>query len=267
MDYSQEKFDIIIQGGQSNAEGCGYGPVCDEYIPSPEILYLLADKQALELPEGVLVEYADKPFSIEIAKERISGENIFGDFSLTFAAEYIKNGLLAAGRKLLIVRAAIGGTGFQKHHWGVMDKVYLKMLEMVDYALSLNSENRVVAFLWHQGEHDAFEGNIPENFQAQLTALLNAVRTKYGRGLPFIAADFASEWKNENINICEPIVDKIRQVVKQAKNTGFIETSDLLSNNQKFGSGDKIHFCRQSLHDLGRRYFNVYKKIKENYYE
>ena len=39
----------------------------------------------------------------------VQGGQITGDFSLTFAEEYEKAGLLQAGRKLLIVRAAIGG--------------------------------------------------------------------------------------------------------------------------------------------------------------
>ena len=39
----------------------------------------------------------------------VQGGRITGDFSLTFAEEYEKAGLLQAGRKLLIVRAAIGG--------------------------------------------------------------------------------------------------------------------------------------------------------------
>ena len=43
--------------------------------------------------------------------------------------------------------------------------------------------------------------------------------------------------------------------------TPDIETADLLSNNQKNGGGDVIHFCRDALHELGRRYFSAYEKI------
>ncbi len=260
-DLKNQKFDIVIQGGQSNAEGCGFGPVDDEYVVNDKILYLYPEKQAYELPEGVLVEYADKPFIIETASETVSGENIFGDFSLTFAEEYLKNGNLKNDRKLLIVRSAIGGTGFQKKHWGINDPIYLKMIEMVDFALSLNPENKIVAFLWHQGEHDAFEKNSPDNFYKQLSTLISDMRMKYGKTLPFIAADFVNEWKSENIEICEPIVEKIKLITQESAYSAFIETSDLLSNNQKHGSGDKLHFCRQSLHDLGRRYFKEYKRI------
>ena len=38
----------------------------------------------------------------------------------------------------------------------------------------------------------------------------------------------------------------------------FVETADLPSNNQKTGNGDDIHFCRESLHVLGQRYFEKF---------
>ena len=170
-------------------------------------------------------------------------------------------GLLKEDRALLIVRGVIGGTGFKKGHWGLQDEIYLKMLEMTDYALQFNPENRVVAFLWHQGEHDAFEGNPPEQYRKQLTDMLDDVRSRYGK-MSFIAGDFVNEWKSKNLSICEPIVDVIRQVVKEIANAGFVETADLISNNQKTGNGDDIHFCRESLHELGYRYFAAWKKLR-----
>ena len=266
MDFSQEKFDIIVQAGQSNAAGFGQGPVKNEYIPSPDVLYLNVDVNTSEgIKDGVwslILEYGDKPFSIEVAREKDLGDNVMnGDFSLTFCEEYKKAGLLKKDRKLLVIRAGIGGTGFMKKHWTKDGIVYLKMLEMIDYALSLNSENRIVGLLWHQGEHDAFEHNDPDIFESQLTYLFASLKERYSLpDLPIVTADFVNEWKNENIEDCVPIVDKIKKVT-QAFAGEFVETSDLPSNNQKHGNGDTIHFCRQSLHDLGRRYFQAYKKI------
>ena len=261
MKNIQEKYDIIIQGGQSNAEGSGIGPVSQDYVPTPEILYLNVKKSVEEAKDGLLIEYADEPFAVEEAKERENnkGDKV-GDFALTFAEDYVKNGRLAQDRKLMIIRGAIGGTGFFKHHWGLQDKLYLKMLEMTDYALALNPENRVVAFLWHQGEHDAFEGNAPENYYNQMMALVNSVRARYGE-MPFFAGDFVNEWKTKNIEICEPIVQVIRKVVEDCGNAGFVETSDLLSNNQKTQNNDDIHFCRQALYELGERYFQAFIKL------
>lgn len=89
------------------------------------------------------------------------------------------------------MRAAVGGTGFVKGMWGLKDQLYKKMLEMTDYALSLNHANRVVGFLWHQGECDAFEKNEPDVFKQQLASMIQDVRVRYGTELPFIAGDFA----------------------------------------------------------------------------
>lgn len=260
-----DRYDIFIQAGQSNAEGTGYGPVTQEYIPDERILYLNAVKTVSEKNERIHVEYADALFVLATADERDvvinDVDRRVGDFSLTFAKAYIDAGLLQEGRKLLIIRAAVGGTGFQRKHWGVEDELYLKMLEMTDHALSLNPENKLMGLLWHQGEHDAFEGNTPENYRNQLTALIKNVKERYNSPkLPFICGDFAREWKAENIEICEPILQVIREVV-QEHGGRFVETGDLATNNDVTGSGDNIHFCRESLHVLGERYFKAYTDI------
>ena len=261
-----EKYDIIILAGQSNAEGGGVGPVEEEYIPSELIYHLEAEKNVEVTPNGMRITYMDKPFVLKRAEERVGKEGNeksvpVGDFSLTFAKRYVESGMLEDGRKLLIIRGAVGGTGFQKGNWGLTAQLYLKLLEMTDYALSLNTENRVVAFLWHQGEHDAFEKNSPENYKKQLTELVLDVRSRYGK-MPFLAGDFVNEWKSQNINICKPIIDVIQEMIGEIGYAGFVETSDLLSNNQAVKNGDPIHFSRQSLHILGKRYFDAFQKIK-----
>ena len=264
MNYVKEKLDIIIQAGQSNAFGLGWGVADEEYQADENVLYLNADKITSEgIKDGVwslILEYLDKPFEISVANERIENEKLVGDFSLTFAQEYKKK-YLARGRKILIVRAGVGGTGFMRKHWGVGDLVYEKMLEMVDYALGLNPENKIVAFLWHQGEHDAFEKNEPDVFKTQLETMLASVKERYNEpNLPFISGDFVNEWKTQNIESCVPIIERIKTVT-QAMNGEFVETSDLPSNNQMNGDGDVIHFCRNSLRELGRRYFKAYERI------
>ena len=258
-------YDIFIQAGQSNAEGTGYGPVTQAYLPDERICYLDVVKTVSEQNGRIHVEYADTPFSIKMADEqdRVINdiERRVGDFSLTFAKAYINAGMLKQGRKVLIIRTAVGGTGFQRKHWGVDDDLYLKMLQMTDYALSLNPENQLKGVLWHQGEHDAFEGNTPENYRNQLTALVKSVKERYNQpDLPFICGEFAREWKAENIEICEPILQVIKEVA-QAQGGRFVETGDLPTNHEATGSDDNIHFCRESLHILGQRYFEAYEDI------
>lgn len=242
-DFCKEEFDIIIQGGQSNSEGCGLGDVEQPYETNDKIFYLNND------------------FSISMAQERIWGNSIVGDFSLSFARKYVESGRLMSGRKILIVRAAIGGTGFLDNHWKLTDDLYLRMIEMTKTALSLNPKNKLVALLWHQGETDA---SLNADFQTHfnnLTTLVNSVRTTFeGYSIPFIAGDFVQHWKLANIEICTPVVDAIKEVCSAIGNAEFVETDSLQSNDQKVGNQDTIHFCRESLYELGLKYFDAFTR-------
>ena len=128
-DFTKEKFDVIIQAGQSNSEGYGFGPTDEPYQPSDRVWYL------------------EPNMTVSVATEKVTGNGIQSNFGLSFAREYMKSGRLAEGRNILIIRAAVGGTGFLDNRWKLTDDLYIKMMEMIDTALSLNPENRLVALL------------------------------------------------------------------------------------------------------------------------
>lgn len=243
-DFRNEKFDIVIQAGQSNSEGCGLGPTNEPYVESNDILYFLND------------------FSICIASEWIAGTEISANFSLPFCTRYIADGRLASGRKLLVIRAAIGGTGFLDNHWKLEDDLFLRMMEMIRTALSLNAGNKLVAFLWHQGETDAMLGADYQTHYNHLRTLLDTVRNSYQvPELPFIAGDFVYHWKLENLAACEPVILAMKDVCDKAGSAKFIETEGLESNDQKIGNGDTIHFCREAIKLLGARYYEAFCEI------
>ena len=240
--YKNDLFDIIVQGGQSNAEGCGGGLVEDEYIPNEKILYMNND------------------LTISIAEERIWDGNKTNEFSLSFSREYIKSGKLENGRKILVLRCAIGGTGWADKRWGMADDLYLKMMAMIKAALDLNPENKLVAFLWHQGETDC--GSAYDVHYKNLRTLVESVRDTYKcPKLPFIAGDFVNEWKTANLAACEPVAAAIKDVCKDIGYAAFAETAELHSNNQDTGCGDTIHFSREALNLLGLKYFDAFTKI------
>ena len=255
-----EKYDIILQAGQSNADGYGHGPTAEPYMPDPRILYFTAGT-----PEAG--EYYPKSdYEICIAAERpnlaFGPEDRLGDFSLSFAKAYVETGLLAPDRKLLIVRTAVGGTGFLKHYWAVGDPLYERMLCATDRALALNPENRLVGFLWHQGEHEAAFLNDPQRYQDQLLEVVKSVRAHYELPeLPFICGGFCNQWAQENQPACDQIMAVIRKAAEEVRGA-YVETSDLRSNDQKTGDGDTIHFCREDLQELGCRYFAAFHRLK-----
>ena len=253
-----EKYDIILQAGQSNAAGYGHGPAENPFIPNPSVLYLTqGNPQAAEYePKGEL--------EIAVAAERPDPDHpgdMLGDFSLGFAQKYVEAGLLAPDRKLLIIRAAVGATGFLKGYWRIGDPLYQRMLRMTDYVLNLNPENRLVGFLWHQGEHEAAFANDPQRYHDQFFAVVEAVRARYGEKLPFVCGGFCNQWAQENQPACDQIMDVIRAVARETGGT-YVETADLRSNDQKTGDGDTIHFCREDLQELGKRYFAAYQNLR-----
>lgn len=256
-------YDIFIEAGQSNAEGYGHGPVAKAYTPDPRILYLKSRKTLPATPKREDYDPAD-PFEICVAEERpVMGhpEDKVGDFSLSFAKRYIEEGLLEPGRKVLIVRAAVGGTGFLKHFWQVGDFLYERMLRLIDAALATGEGNRLMGFLWHQGEHEAAFLNDPDRYHNQLLDVVESVRQRYDAPqLPFICAGFCHQWAEKNQPASDAIMAVIRAVAAEAKGC-YVQTADLRSNDQKTGDGDEIHFCREDLQELGRRYFTAWQRL------
>ncbi|MCL2083793.1 MAG: sialate O-acetylesterase, partial [Oscillospiraceae bacterium] len=225
MDFRGEQFDVILQAGQSNCEGGGLGPIDRPFEPDDSIWYLNGD------------------FTVTKAAEAVWGNEIVCNLSLPFSARYIQKGLLQPPRKLLIIRAAVGGTGFLDMRWGLKDDLYLRMMKMTETALSLNAANRLAAFIWHQGESDASNNAAYETHYWNLTALLKSVRETFDcKRLPFIAGDFVQDWKGSNREICEPVVQAIRAVCQDAPPAALVETAGVILNPQGGDHHITIHF-------------------------
>ena len=264
MDHKDEQYDIIVQGGQSNAQGYGFGPVegSNEYAPDDDILYMVNSSfdsiiDIASPADNLLIEVAKERYWDGTVINDCEGEKV-NEFSLSFAKLYQRK-FLSDGRKILILRTAVGGTGWKDNRWGMTDDLYLNMMRMVRTALELNPGNMLKAFLWHQGETDA--GTAREIHYNNLSSMVKSVRDTFGcPGLPFIAGDFVNEWKSKNLDVCEPVIDAIRGVCS-GPGGAFVETQDLKSNNQVRGDGDEIHFSRNSLYILGCRYFEAYVSL------
>lgn len=266
-------YDIIILAGQSNAEGNGIRTAEDREIIN-ENVYQLVDKnpaRVYENEKGETILDIKMPTEtvLEIAHDRKAGDTLYmTDFARTFAEKYIGSGYLANGRKILIVKAAIGGTGFAKKQWGVGNPLSDRLFIMVDKALSLNKDNRIVAFLWHQGEHDAFEN---ANFTTQekydfyynnYTEQIKNIREHYkGYDFPVIAGEFVNDWASKNKFQCDAVEKATKDACLKIGNAAVVSSEGLLSNDQKIHNGDDIHFCAESLYELGERYYAQFSNL------
>ena len=180
-----EPLDIIILAGQSNMEGNGLGDTSEPWIPDSDILMMYEDivmfpKKNSEGREFISITRGEDYF-IATADERLSSDKNkrCAVLALPFAKLYKKE-RLEKGRRLLLVQTAIGGSGFVGAHWGIGEEFSERLFDMVDLALGMNQENRVIALLWHQGEHDAYEnaGKDPQvikDYYKEKGILLNSI--------------------------------------------------------------------------------------------
>ncbi len=262
-------LDIIILAGQSNAQGLGRGDCENPYTEDENILVLHSCNKPTYIKndngEDVFI-CPDSEYCIDIAREDTDEDGSkIGCLVLPFAREYAKE-FLNAGRKVLIVKMGIGGTGFAHDQWGVGQCLLERMIEMTDEALAMNNDNRVVAMVWHQGECDAFErpeltSDERESIHyTNLSSNLRFIRERYG-SIPFTAGGFANEWAEKFRSETDAVMNAIKAVCNDFDRAEFIPADDLESNNQAIGNGDDIHFSRSSLYTLADRYYKAYKRI------
>ena len=236
-------YDIIVVAGQSNAQGNGLGNE-DKRLPALERVYQFTDQNPPQI-------YFDENYKtriravlpveceITLADERLLEDGTHAaEFSQSFAREYVERGYLKDGRNLLIVKAAVGGTGFTKEQWGLGNILYTRLLQMVDAALKTGDDNKIVAFLWHQGEHDAFE-RLNESdeavfhfYRTQFDAMTQDFLKRYSQfKFPIIAGDFCKDWA-DGFSKPAAVRKATEKVVKQLGNAGFVSSDGLLSNNE-----------------------------------
>ncbi len=235
-------YDIILIAGQSNAQGCGKGYEELKYIPHNPIYGYTPDRE----------------FHLA-CDTRYGRKNHCASFSLYFGQEYCNSGMLKQSRKLLLLNCALGGTGFSDNRWGDGDDLYELTLRLAGKILDLNSENRITAFLWHQGETDALNNMSGNDYLSKLQQLI--IKTRHNLDIekvPFICGNMVPVWMRANPHSYE-IAEAQRKLTGILPGCGFVESEGLTGNE----TPDIIHFSRKSCAELGKRYFEKYKSIKE----
>tara|TARA_B100000945_G_C20407017_1_gene610582 strand:+ start:442 stop:1155 length:714 start_codon:yes stop_codon:yes gene_type:complete len=101
---------------------------------------------------------------------------------------------------------------------------------------------KLSAVIWHQGEADATD----PDYLDRLSIVVNALRAKTGQpDLLFIAGEVYGE---------KPVNQKIRRISKHIPNTDSVSAKDLTVF-------DGVHFDRESILELGRRYAEKYVEL------
>ena len=232
---NKESVWVFIMAGQSNMAGRGIVEPKDT-VPNKRILSINKNGQLI------------------LAKEPLhfyEPERTGLDCGLSFAKKLIAK--IPGTVSILIIPTAIGGSSIRQ--W-LGDSVYrsVKLFSNFLAKVEIAKQNGIIkGILWHQGESDANEKDIPLHKQ-RLGLLFSRFRAAVGNSeLPVLIGELGSFSDNPaNFNL---INEAIHEYAAEDKNSGVISTKDLKDK------GDHLHFNSKGQRIMGKRFAKAFLKI------
>ena len=224
--------------GQSNM--AGRGEICDVEPIDNFRCYMLRNGRFIRMREPI---NPDRPI---FEGQFRSGISLAASFADEFANTYHK--------RVGLIPCADGGTSIKSWQKGSIlydHAVFITRLAM--------RSSKFSGFLWHQGESDALTEESVAEYKGKLVKFINDIRADLNAAeLPFIMGELSHSVSREwaRVELIEEINSIIYEVADELTNCA-VASSDGLSMK-----ADGIHFSAPALRVLGRRYFNVYKKIE-----
>jgi hypothetical protein len=231
----KENVWVFIMAGQSNMAGRGIVEPADT-VSNKRILSVNKDGQ------------------IVIAKEPLhfyEPERTGLDCGFSFAQTLIKK--IPDSISILMIPTAVGGSSISQ--W-LNDSLYrnVKLFSNFLAKVEIGKQNGIIkGMLWHQGESDANEEDIPL-YKQRLGSLFTKFRTATGNNeLPVLLGELGSFSENPvNFN---SINKAIHEYAAEDKNSSVISTKDLKDK------GDHLHFDSKGQRTMGKRFANAYLKM------
>lgn len=232
---SKENLWVFILAGQSNMAGRGLVEPQDT-LPSDRILTI------------------NKNGNVVIAKEPIHfyEPSMTGlDCGVSFGQTLVKN--LPDSISVMIIPTAVGGSSISQ--W-LGDSIHRDIKLLSNFKEKVNTGSRygsIKGILWHQGESDANEKDIPD-YKQRLSRLFITFREIAGNEkLPVLIGELGSF--SDNSENWKSINQIIKKYSEKDKNTGIISTYDLEDK------GDKVHFSSNGQRMMGQRFANKYLSV------
>jgi hypothetical protein len=232
---NKENVWVFIMAGQSNMAGRGI-------VESEDTV---SDKRIFSI---------NKDGQIIIAKEPLhfyEPERTGLDCGLSFAKTLITK--IPDSISILIIPTAVGGSSITQ--W-LGDSVFrnVKLFSNFLSKVEIGKQNGIIkGILWHQGESDANEKNIPLH-KERLHLLFSKFRSAIGNNeLPVLLGELGP-FSNNPADFS--LINKaIHDYAAEDKNSRVISTKDLKDK------GDHLHFDSEGQRTMGNRFAKAYLKM------
>ena len=231
---NKENIWVFIMAGQSNMAGRGLVEAKDTVV----------NKRVLSINKAGQIIFAKEP--LHFYEPTLTGL----DCGLSFGKTLIKK--IPRNVSILLLPAAIGGSSISQ--W-LGDSLYRNVKLFSNFISKVEIGNKygiIKAILWHQGESDANEKNIPL-YEERLSKLFSKFRGVIGNNnLPILIGELGSFSKNlEQFSL---INKSIHDYSRQDNYTAVISTAGLKHK------GDSLHFNSAGQRMMGKRFAEMYSK-------
>ena len=232
---NKENVWVFIMAGQSNMAGRG--------IVEPEDT--VSDKRIFSINKDEQIITAKEPLHF------YEPERTGLDCGLSFAKTLITK--IPDSISVLIIPTAVGGSSIRQ--W-LGDSVFrnVKLFSNFLAKVEIAKQNGIIkGILWHQGESDANEKNIPLH-KERLHLLFSKFRSAIGNNeLPVLLGELGSFSNNpSDFNL---INKAIHDYAAEDKNSRVISTKDLKDK------GDHLHFDSEGQRTMGKRFASAYLSL------
>lgn len=271
-------YDIFIVAGQSNAVGAGQGEEVDP-LARPEI-----DDKIDQLGRFSSDNFKIIPMGHQLQHWGCDQGVCAVGFASSFARNYVQRSL-GPGRRVLLVPAALGGSGsfqwdevIEKVSWPNFQdsRVLLDDLTLrIRHLRALPGKNIFAGLLWHQGETDALcltpgvwcasltQG--VKGFSLRIQNLFRFLRQEAQTDFPILVGGFVPRWGQGSFRIWsskQQIEGALQRLAQEIPRVGYVESRGLTSNAEVVrGSQDRIHFSAPAQIEFGRRYFQIFQSL------
>ncbi len=240
-------YDVFLIAGQSNTYwGLGYDSTIDT---GAEGIYQLGRKD---------------PYNLKIikAKEPLQHFNPWPGrigFALTFAKLY--QSYIHHARNILLVPCGMDNTGFDGDGWHKKDFLYDDALNRINYVFKKYPKSKLVAILWHQGERDVNYKNYQKDLDTMIVQFRREIKTANSH-TPFILGGMVPYW-TELKEARKQQQAIIMNTTKRLPSTGYVDPYQPFRIQKPDNTIDTLHYNAAGQREMGKRYFEVYKKITQ----